>query len=60
MTWTFDTQVTKQGRKRKEAVVETILECLDNYSHVYVYSMDNMRTSIVKELRQQFAQVHIL
>jgi hypothetical protein len=41
-------QVKKQGRKRKEAIVETILECLDAYTHVYVYSMDNMRTSIIK------------
>jgi len=49
-------QVKKQGRKRKEAIVETILECLDTYSHVYVFSMDNMRTSIVKELRQKFAE----
>lgn len=38
----------KQGRKRKEAIVETILEALDEYTHVYVYSMDNMRTSIIK------------
>lgn len=41
-------QVKKQGRKRKEAIVDTILECLDAYTHVYVYSMDNMRTSIIK------------
>lgn len=38
----------KQGRKRKEAIVETILECLDEYTHVYVFSMESMRTSIVK------------
>jgi len=48
-------QVKKQGRKRKEAVVDTILECLESYSHVYVFSMDGMRTSIVKDLRQKFA-----
>jgi mRNA turnover protein 4 len=53
-------QVTKQGRKRKEAIVETILECLDNYSHVYVYSMENMRTGVVKDLRQKFAQDRFL
>ena len=49
-------QVKKQGRKRKEAVVDTILECLENYSHVYVFSMDGMRTSVVKDLRQKFAE----
>merc|ERR1712070_894088 len=45
-----------QGRKRKEAIVETILECLDNYSHVYVYNMGNVRTGIVKTLRNKFAE----
>jgi mRNA turnover protein 4 len=48
-------QVTKQARKRKEAIVETIHECLGTYSHVYVFSMENMRTSILKDLRQKFA-----
>ncbi|MGB1605536.1 MAG: mRNA turnover 4 family protein [Promethearchaeia archaeon] len=48
--------MAKQGRKRKEAIVETILECLDNYSHVYVYNMGNVRTGIVKTLRNKFAE----
>merc|ERR1712216_1064364 len=50
------TKVAKQGRKRKEAIVETILECLDNYSHVYVYNVGNVRTGIVKTLRNKFAE----
>eukprot|EP00960_Hanusia_phi_P056239 763194-Hanusia_phi.AAC.4 len=49
-------KVKKAGRKHKEALVETIHECLDKYTHVYALSLENMRTSLLKDLRQKLTE----
>ena len=47
---------TKSDRKAlKEGVVETVRDSLDKYSHLYVISFENLRSTKFKELRREWA-----
>ncbi|XP_026655639.1 mRNA turnover protein 4 homolog isoform X2 [Phoenix dactylifera] len=43
----------KKGREHKEAIVNGIKQALEDYSSVYVFTLENMRNLKFKELREQ-------
>jgi len=44
----------KQGRVRKETLMNDIRECLDKYEHMYVFETENMRNHQLKTVRAQW------
>jgi len=44
----------KRGSVRKEQLVQTIRECVDKYSDVYVFETKNMRNNQLKDVRTQW------
>lgn len=49
-------QTKNKGRAGKEALVKTINDTLEKYSHVYVFSFDNMRTAALKDMRMKLKE----
>lgn len=47
------TQVTKKNREQKEKLFENIRECIPNYQHCFVFSIDNMRNNYLKDVRKE-------
>jgi mRNA turnover protein 4 len=47
-------QTRKKGREAKSRLLQEIRDCVDKYSHVFVYSVENMRNSKLKEVRTQW------
>ncbi|KAK0646300.1 ribosomal protein L10-domain-containing protein [Cercophora newfieldiana] len=47
------TQVTKKTREQKEKLFENIRECIPQYQHCYVFAIDNMRNSYLKDVRHE-------
>ncbi|KAI8893993.1 ribosomal protein L10-domain-containing protein [Globomyces pollinis-pini] len=45
------TQTDKKGRPAKESLLAQVRQCVDNYSHVYVFLVHNMRNSFMKDVR---------
>jgi mRNA turnover protein 4 len=45
------TKVKKRGREGKEALVEKIQDCFDNYDYSYVVSFMNMRSGPFKTMQ---------
>ncbi|KAJ4970657.1 hypothetical protein NE237_003756 [Protea cynaroides] len=43
----------KKGKERKELIVNSIRQAVDNYSSIYVFSFENMRNLKFKEFREQ-------
>lgn len=43
----------KKGKEHKENIVNSIRECAEKYSSVYVFSFENMRNLKFKEFRDQ-------
>lgn len=39
------------GHDKKQKIVQTIREYIDKYAHMYVFSTDNMRNALLKDLR---------
>lgn len=48
------TKTRKKGKEAKEALFALLQECLEIYSNIYLYSVDNMRNSRIKEIRQDW------
>ncbi|KAI9296258.1 hypothetical protein K502DRAFT_289773, partial [Neoconidiobolus thromboides FSU 785] len=46
------TQVKPGTRKDKEELIEVIEECINNYSYIYIFKVENMRNSYLKEVRE--------
>ena len=46
------TKTAKKGRELKEKLVENVRDSVDQYRHVYVFSVSNMRNVKFKELRE--------
>ena len=53
------TQTSKKGRQLKAALVEKVRDCVEEYSHVYVFRISNMRNRILKEMREHWASSRI-
>lgn len=49
------TQVDKKTREHKERLFENIRECIPNYQHCFVFSVDNMRNTYLKTVRQELS-----
>jgi len=49
------TQTAKKGKELKTKLIESLRECVDNYAYVYVFSVENMRNTKMKELRAHFS-----
>ncbi|KAI1110743.1 ribosomal protein L10-domain-containing protein [Nemania sp. NC0429] len=47
--------VTKKTREHKERLFETIRECLPQYQHCLVLTVDNMRNTYLKDVRQELS-----
>ncbi|KAI2615285.1 ribosomal protein L10 [Hypoxylon sp. NC1633] len=47
------TQVNKKTRDHKERLFENIRECVPQYQHCFVFSVDNMRNTYLKGVRQE-------
>jgi mRNA turnover protein 4 len=50
------TKTKAQGRPRKTQLVDDLRAAVDEYKHIYVFTFENMRTSIFKEIRQHFRE----
>eukprot|EP00343_Euplotes_focardii_P006668 CAMPEP_0205822234 /NCGR_PEP_ID=MMETSP0206-20130828/11686_1 /ASSEMBLY_ACC=CAM_ASM_000279 /TAXON_ID=36767 /ORGANISM="Euplotes focardii, Strain TN1" /LENGTH=231 /DNA_ID=CAMNT_0053118341 /DNA_START=35 /DNA_END=730 /DNA_ORIENTATION=+ len=48
------TQTTKKGKKLKEKLVNDLRDCCDQYSHIFVFSCENMRNTSFKEVRAEW------
>lgn len=47
------TQVAKKTREQKEKLFENIRECIPQYQHCFVFSVDNMRNNYLKDVRRE-------
>ncbi|XP_074608018.1 mRNA turnover protein 4 homolog [Acropora palmata] len=48
------TKTKKKGLELKTGLVKEIQECVDNYTFVYLFSVENMRNSKLKEVRDEW------
>lgn len=48
------TKTKKKGLELKTGLVKEIQECVDNYAYIYVFSVENMRNSKLKEVRNEW------
>ncbi len=49
------TNVNKKTREHKERLFENIRECVPQYQHCFVFSIDNMRNTYLKNVRQELS-----
>uniref|UniRef100_A0A0A9YT94 Ribosome assembly factor mrt4 n=1 Tax=Lygus hesperus TaxID=30085 RepID=A0A0A9YT94_LYGHE len=49
------TKTTKKGLQAKQALVEEIRKCAGNYENIFVFSVENMRNSQLKDLRNEWS-----
>jgi len=47
------TQVNKKTRQDKEKLFDNIRECIPQYQHCFVFSVDNMRNNYLKDVRRE-------
>ncbi|KAF2851358.1 mRNA turnover protein-like protein 4 [Plenodomus tracheiphilus IPT5] len=49
------TKTDKKGKELSLKLFANVQEAADNYEHIFVFSVENMRNSYLKEVRQEFA-----
>ena len=49
------TQVNKKTRENKERLFENIRECIPQYQYCFVFGVDNMRNTYLKDVRQELS-----
>ncbi|ODQ68575.1 hypothetical protein NADFUDRAFT_31013 [Nadsonia fulvescens var. elongata DSM 6958] len=54
------TQTSKKTREDREKIGEEIHECLDKYTYVWVFNVNNMRNTFLKDIRQDWKGSRIL
>ncbi|KAF9896209.1 mRNA turnover 4 [Lobosporangium transversale] len=47
------TQTDKKGRAGKDALYEQIRECVDKYKYIWIFSVENMRNTYLKNVRAE-------
>ncbi|KAI0118662.1 ribosomal protein L10-domain-containing protein [Nemania sp. FL0031] len=47
--------VTKKTREHKERLFENVRECIPQYQHCFVLTVDNMRNTYLKDVRQELS-----
>ena len=50
------TKTRGKGRPQKTKLVEDLRTAVDEYQHIYVFSFENMRASIFKDIRLHFRE----
>ncbi|KAK7225590.1 hypothetical protein V2G26_013593 [Clonostachys chloroleuca] len=53
------TQVSKKNRDQKEQLFQNIRDAVPEYQHVFVFSVDNMRNSHLKDVRRELSDCRI-
>ncbi|KAK0711490.1 ribosomal protein L10-domain-containing protein [Lasiosphaeris hirsuta] len=53
------TQVTKKTKEQKEKLFENIRECVPQYEHCFVFSIDNMRNNYLKTVRHELSDCRL-
>lgn len=53
------TQVAKKDKEARQKVFDTIRESADNFSHIFVFGVENMRNTYLKDVRTHFADSRI-
>ncbi|XP_065910215.1 mRNA turnover protein 4 homolog [Dysidea avara] len=53
------TATKKKGRNAKEDLLQKVRDSVDQFSHACVFSVDNMRNNLMKDLRQQLGNGRI-
>nr|CAG4636439.1 EOG090X0BJA [Eubosmina coregoni]SVE70003.1 EOG090X0BJA [Eubosmina coregoni] len=48
------TQTKKKGLSGKQTLVEDVRSCVDTYSHIYLFSVQNMRNNKLKFIRNEW------
>ncbi|RKP07514.1 ribosomal protein L10-domain-containing protein [Thamnocephalis sphaerospora] len=54
------TQATRKTRSDKEQLISTVRQCADEYTSVFVFSVDNMRNQFMKEVRKEMSSSRFL
>jgi hypothetical protein len=49
------TKTDKKGKELSLKLFTNVQEAADNFEHVFVFAVENMRNSYLKEVRQEFA-----
>lgn len=49
------TKTDKKGKELSLKLFANVQEAADNHEHIFVFSVENMRNSYLKEVRQEFA-----
>jgi mRNA turnover protein 4 len=47
-------QTRKKGREMKSELLQEIRDCTDKYQHIFLFNVENMRNSKLKEVRSQW------
>ncbi|KAL2017678.1 hypothetical protein VTK56DRAFT_1838 [Thermocarpiscus australiensis] len=53
------TQVTKKTREQKDKLFANIRECIPQYQHCFVFSVDNMRNNYLKDVRHELSDCRL-
>ncbi|KAK3806628.1 MAG: ribosomal protein L10-domain-containing protein [Benniella sp.] len=48
------TQTDKKGRAGKDALYDQIRECVDQYKYIWIFSVENMRNTYLKNVRSEW------
>ncbi|KAJ3300780.1 mRNA turnover 4 [Borealophlyctis nickersoniae] len=48
------TKTDKKGREGKDELFKQVREAVDTYSHVYIFSVENMRNTFLKDVRNEW------
>jgi hypothetical protein len=49
------TQTDKKGKELSQKLFANVQEAADNFQHIFVFSVENMRNSYLKEVRAEFS-----
>jgi hypothetical protein len=49
------TKVDKKTREHKDRLFKNIRDCVPEYQHCFVFSVDNMRNSYLKDVRHELS-----
>jgi hypothetical protein len=49
------TQTDKKGKELSQKLFANVQEAADNFQHIFVFSVENMRNSYLKQVRADFA-----
>lgn len=48
------TKTTRKGLQWKQQIVDDIRNCVTKYPNIFMFSVQNMRNNLLKELRQEW------